>query len=399
MLAGIAAVGMITLTPASPGPRLPVWCLTCGDRPAVDALLNVLLFVPVAIGMGLLGIGFRRALLAGALGSILIETLQATVVAGRFPSGRDVIANSLGVAVGYVVGNGFGTLVRPQRRAARPLALGAAVAWIATQLFGAWAMGIAAPPTPWWAQLRPEYDEYPATFAGTVLRASIGSVAIDESDEIPRGEVARHELLNGAPVSAVLTGVRPTRARALVMVISAGPVHEAAYWEQDGGDAVFKLPVRGTFVGLRTPSVRLARAMPAGARETVTLSGSYARGRYHLTAAREGAVVARDLAASPSLLWSFLLPMPMYAFGTEVFAITAACIAGAWLLIGYWSALALDEVQRPRLFAASVAAACLGLAVAPLLFGLPVANWSEWVAAAAGCAAGWGMARRAVRRA
>jgi len=398
MLAGVAAVGMITLTPASPGPRLPVWCLTCGDRPAVDALLNVLLFLPLAVGMGLSRVGFRRALLFGALGSILIESLQATVVAGRFPSGRDVLANSLGAAVGYLIGSGLTTLVRPQPRAARSLALGAAAAWLVTQAFTAWAMGIAAPPTPWWAQLRPEYDEYPAVFAGTVVRASIGSLPIDESDEISRGDEARRELLNGAPVSAVLTGVRPTIARALVMVITAGPVYEAAYWEQEGTDAVFTVPVRGTFAGLRTPSVRLAGAMRANARDTVTLRGIYAHGRYHLTAVHGRAVVVRDLAASPSFLWAFLLPIPMYAFGSEVHAVTALWIACIWLLFGYWGARAIGSARRAQIFAASAATLCLGLAMAPVLFGVPPSHWSEWVAGVGGFAGGWAFARFVLAR-
>jgi hypothetical protein len=393
MLAGAAAIGVITLTPASPGPRLPLWCLTCGVRPGVDALLNVLLFIPLGVGMGLCRLGFRRAVISGALASILIETLQFTVVAGRFPSARDVLANSLGVALGYLIGRGCATIVRPGPRAARRLAIGGAALWLATQAFTAWAMGIAAPPTPWWSQLQPDYDEYPAKFAGKVIAASIGTIAIDESEQLPRGDDARRQLLAGAPLRAVLTGVEPTRARALVMVISAGPVRDAAFWEQDGRSAVFRIPVRGTFAGLRTPSVRLDDAMPRNPTDTVTLTGAYAGGRYRLAGIRDGTVVERELAASPSLLWAFLLPVPMYAFGEEVRLCTALWVASAWLFLGYWAARSHDPVGRGVVLAAAAATLCIGLAVVPAVLELPVAHGSEWLAAIIAFAIGWTVAR------
>ena len=393
MLAGAVAVGLITLTPASLGPRLPLWCLTCGVRPAVDALLNILLFVPLAIGMGLCRLGFRRAVIAGALASILIETLQFAVVPGRFPSFRDVLANSLGVALGYVIGSAFSTIVRPDPRAARSLALGGAALWLATQAFTAWAMGIAAPPTPWWSQLQPDYDEYSTKFSGRVIAASIGSIEIAESDRLLHGDDARRQLLAGAPLRAKLTGAEPTRARALVMVISAGPVRDAAFWEQEGLGAIFRIPVRGTEVGLRTPSVRLDDAIPSDPTDTVTLSGAYSRGRYRLSATHDGVVIQRELAASPSLLWAFLLPIPMYAFGPEVRLYTALWVAGAWLLLGYWGAHSSNGIRTRFVLAIAAATLFIGLGVAPTGLGLPVAHASEWLAAIAGFAVGWAVAR------
>lgn len=397
MLAGAAAVGVITLTPAPRGPALPLWCLTCGLRPGVDALLNILLFVPLAAGMGLCRIGFRRAVIAGALASIAIEALQFAVVAGRFPSARDVLANSLGVALGYAIGRWFASIVRPDARIARSLALGAAALWLVTQAFTAWAMGSSAPPTPWWSQLQPDYDEYPAKFAGRVLGASIGSIAIVESDRLARGDDARRALLAGAPLRATLIGVEPTRARALVMVISAGPVRDAAFWEQEGRSAVFRVPVRGTLLGLRTPSVRLDDAMAVGATDTLTLSGAYARGRYRLTATHAGIVTERELAASPSLLWAFLLPLPMYAFGSEVRVYTAIWVGSAWLLLGFWGARAAAATGARFVVIAAVVTLILGLAALPVMLGVPVAHASEWLATTLGFAIGWLVARARAR--
>lgn len=399
-LVGVVAICVITLTPATVSEeRLPLWCMACGERPAVDVLLNVLLFIPVSVGLGLCGMKVRRALFYGVLGSVLIESLQFAVVAGRFPSVRDVLSNAVGVLLGYSAGRRWVTLIHPEARPARSLALVAAALWLATQTFTAWAMGVAAPPTPWWAQLEPDYDGYPAVFAGKIVGLSIGSVAIVESDLVPQADEVRRQLLAGAPLQVLLTQVQPTRGLAMILVISAGPVHDVAYWEQDGRAAVFTVPVRGTFVGLRTPSVRIADAMPLALQDTVRLTGAYAHGRYRLTAERGGAVVQRDFTASPSLTWAFLLPLPAYAFGAEVRLCTALWLAAAWLLSGYWSLRASAALGARPMLAAMVITLTLGLALAPWLFDLPVAHWSEWLAAAVGFGAGWLIARRALRNA
>ncbi len=397
-LVGVAAVCVITLTPAAVSEeRLPLLCMACGERPAVDVLLNILLFIPVSVGLGLYGVKFRRALLCGVLGSILIEWLQFAVVAGRFPSVRDVLSNSIGLVVGYVAGSRWATLVYPGARTARSLAIPAAALWLATQAFTAWAMGIAAPTTPWWAQLEPDYDGYPAVFAGKIVALSLGSVAIVESNVVPRGDESRRQLLAGAPLRVVLTHVSPTAGLAMIVVISAGPVHDVLYWQQDGRAAVFTVPVRGTFAGLRTPSVRIGDAMPLTSRDTVRLSGAYAHGRYRLTAERNGVMIERDFNASPSLAWAFLLPLPSYAFGAEARLCTALWLSAGWLLLGYWSSRARGAMGGRPMVAATAITLSLGLALAPWLFDLPIAHWSEWMSATVGFGAGWLVATHTLR--
>lgn len=185
----------------------------------------------------------------------------------------------------------------------------------------------------------------------------------------------------------------------MILVISAGPVRDVVYWEQDGRDALFTVPVRGTFVGLRTPSVRLADAIQRKLSDSVTLTGAYSHGRYRLTAERDGVVVSRELAASPSLTWAFLLPLPAYAFGAEVRLFTALWLAATWFLLGYWAKRAADRTFHIAAVIAIVATLSVGLWIAPMLFDVPTAHWSEWLAAVAGLGAGGLVARVSLRRA
>ena len=41
----------------------PVYCIVCGDTGSVDFFLNILLFVPLGLGLALAGFSWRRALL------------------------------------------------------------------------------------------------------------------------------------------------------------------------------------------------------------------------------------------------------------------------------------------------------------------------------------------------
>ena len=189
-------------------------------------------------------------------------------------------------------------------------------------------------------------------------------------------------------MTVVLARVPATGGLAMILVISAGPVRDVAYWEQKGRAAMFTVPVRGTLLGFRTPSVRIADVMPETLIDTVTLRGAYAHGRYRLMAKRRGAVLERELAASPSLLWALLLPIPTYSFGPEVHLFTALWLGTAWFVLGYWGVRAGIVSRRVNL-AAALVTLCLGLAAIPQIFGLPVAHWSEWVGAVVGFELGW----------
>jgi hypothetical protein len=285
--------------------------------------------------------------------------------------------------------------VEPGYGTARILATAAASLWLVTQAFTAWAMVISPPPEPWYAQLQPSHDRYPAVFTDRILGLSVGSIQIPHSAELPGDEsdAMRKQLLAGAPLRVVVANVDATRAEAPIAIISGGPVHDVVWWAQDGLDGIFSIAVRGTLLGLRTPSVRIADVVPAVRGDTIVLSGSYRDGWYELQAENRTGVRHRALRASPSWGWAFLLPLPLYAFGSTAIGVTALYLALVGCLLGYWNARSVGAATPAVPITGISIAILLGLGVVPTIFGLPIAHWSEWLAAIGGGVAGWTIAR------
>lgn len=101
---GLAVVVITLMSNQAPewGSELHVsLCVFCGSRGMSDALLNVVLFLPVGIVVGYRR-GMARALAVGFLISAFIETSQF-FLPGRNPSLGDLIWNTTGAGLGAVV--------------------------------------------------------------------------------------------------------------------------------------------------------------------------------------------------------------------------------------------------------------------------------------------------------
>ncbi len=400
LVASVVCIAVITLTPAGEGARLPFWCFRCGTRPGVDVLLNILMFVPLGIGLGLLRVRASRAVAAIICATIAIEVLQYAVVAGRFASARDIIANTVGGLIAWRLARAWRSVIAPPSHASA-FGFAAALIWVATQLFTGWALGVVTPPAPWWAQIRLVDLGFPTVFGGTVIRSSIGTIPIRYSDELDDPEPVRRQLIEGAPLAVTVTGAQPTTGAAPILLLAADDrLSEIVAIGQAGTDAFFRIRTRAAVVGLRNPALRLSSAFPASSlADTITVRGRFIGGRYHITTEHAGNTRTRVLEASPSWIWVLLVPIPHYAFGSEVRILT-----GAWLFIalgiaGVWTGQGAGRIVRSPLTAAGavapvVVAIVVGLAVIPLAFALPIAHWSEWISAASGLAAGIAVGRR-----
>src|SRR5690606_9606721 len=99
-----AAIATLTLQPrpelAALSAATPVWCLVCGSYGLVDVVLNVLLFVPLGVGLGLAGVRPRAAIIIVVLTTLTVELLQLTVISGRDSSLSDLVTNTVGGAIG-----------------------------------------------------------------------------------------------------------------------------------------------------------------------------------------------------------------------------------------------------------------------------------------------------------
>ena len=311
VLASLACIAVITLTPASETARLPFWCFECGTRPGIDVLLNILMFVPLGIGAGLLRVRPGRAVVAIVCATAAIELLQYAVVPGRFASARDIVANTVGGLVAWRLARSWRSVIAPPSHA-YALGLAAAATWIATQLFTAWALGVVSPPAPWWAQIRLRDLGFPAVFDGIVVRSSIGAIPIRYSDQLNDPEPVRRQFSDGAPITVVVTRAERTQGAAPILLLATDDrLSEIAAIGQSGTDAFFRVRTRAAVVGLRNPALRLADGFPAGSStDTIMVTGQRVDGRYQLTTEHRGHRRSRVLGASPSWAWALLMPIP-----------------------------------------------------------------------------------------
>ena len=119
----VVAIAVATMF-STGGPIRPFsYCLTCNFRWLADWVANVALFLPLGCAMNWKRRHFVRTALRVAGFSMVVEMVQTTIP-GRDPSLGDVIANSLGGALGAFIGSRPSAWLTPDPRLAdRLLAL------------------------------------------------------------------------------------------------------------------------------------------------------------------------------------------------------------------------------------------------------------------------------------
>ena len=347
----LVAVGSLTLVPrpsqAGASALSPWYCLVCGSLGVVDVLLNTAFFVPV--GAALAALGLRRlpvALVAAAL-STSIELAQRTIVTGRDPALSDVLTNTTGALLGAALVAAGPLLWRPSTIAARRLAVGAAVAWLAMLTFTAWLLQPTAPPSGAQVLLAPRLPLVDH-FQGTLHEARLDGVPL------PRGPLDPARLAGargGVELSARVTTARITDRRAPIVDIAEQTAEPWARLAQLGQKGTFSVQLNATRARFRTPDVRVYRGLPlsgftdailTGAREGPVLRASVTHGDTTLRAERR---------LTPGFGWALLLPID-YPLDQADHWTSAVWVALPLLLAGFW--LGRGRVGVPVLVALGV---------------------------------------------
>src|SRR5262245_29426221 len=100
----VLAIAAATLIPAHGPTRAFTSCLTCGFRWLADWFANVAMFIPLGGALNWKRKRLVRTTLVAGAFSIAIELAQ-TAIPGRDPALGDVLANSLGGAIGALLGS------------------------------------------------------------------------------------------------------------------------------------------------------------------------------------------------------------------------------------------------------------------------------------------------------
>jgi len=306
----LAAIGYATLRPMpSTEVRLPLLCLICGDLGAVDAILNVILFVPLGAALVFFGHSVRRAVLVAFLATFAVESLQFTVVAGRDASLGDLITNTLGAALGAMLVATWRRWLRPRRRTAQRLAGGAALAALLVLALTAAALRPSVPPPPYYGQYAPMRLTL-VPFDGQVHSFLVGNTVIPYG-EVEGAEQMRAALLGGDYWGRVEVTTRSSPGERSDIVRVGSRPHSILAISRRQHDLLFRARVRAADWRLRVPIVLLRGAFPRPWGR-YTLEGALGTRGWHLKATGAEGARTRDVPFSALMGWSFLLPFEFH---------------------------------------------------------------------------------------
>lgn len=383
-------------------------CVVCGPFGGADVIQNILLFLPLGVGLGMLRVSSCRGIGLIVVTTAAVELLQATVLGGRFASLGDILANSAGGTLGLWVGRRDDHWAFPRPRTRTFLARGA-VAIMLLVLVGATASMRRVVPSGPLALVIAPLEAHGTRFEGSVSAASLGGEAVAPG-RLPHPVEAAFRQSGGSLRARVVSGPWVEYESTIAAVMDRewrGFVRIS----QDGRDAVLGVYVAGNRAGLRGPRLVLPAVLPAREGDTVVIEARVARPGLALTVRSEDTIATRSLDLGPSTAWMVLFP---FAYGTST---VVAIVSLLWLVVltipaGYWSGLtrARTEIQHAPLAESRVPGrevgvnllgvaiyTVIGLGIAPLVLGLAPAPALHWLAPLLGFALGATAARLASR--
>jgi len=388
VVGGVCVILAATLTPDRPNPGLDHFCVACGALGGVDAVLNILLFAPLGLGLGLMAAPARRSIAAMFALTVSIELLQLYVIPGRNASIGDVLTNTLGGALGFVLGRSAFRIVAPDRGGARRLLVAWTIAWLAMQSTVAFAFSPRMPEGPYFGQVTAFPDDV-VKFPGEMLAVRIDSDAVVDG---PLGgtERMRDGLSRGraAAFARAVVGDAP-RKRAAMFRVAATRDRGVLSLEQSRNDLVFAVRTGADQLRLRPFEFRFHAGLRRG--DTVQIRAAYSVAKTRIEVASADGDRARVFTPRLSKGWRLVTPFQTTITddGADI-ALSMLFLAACVLPLGYWARGTVAARRRTVLPAAllALALAGLGLLAVPAVFGMAVAAPWEWAAAVAGVAAG-----------
>jgi VanZ like protein len=390
---GTVLVLVATLTPTSDmrgAAATPLLCLVCGETGGADIAANLLLFLPLALGLRLSGQPWGRTVLLCGLLSFTVELLQFQVVVGRDASLSDVLTNTTSAAMGATLAGFLPPMVAPRPRAAAALLASGTALLLLLLAASAWLLAPWLPDAPLssgWAHIAPGFD----VFTGGVEAVHLNGAPMPSNGAPADSAAMRRRLAAGSfdLQTDIVSGV-PVPERSWIYVLGVGSDQTLAL-SQRWRKARIDVPARARRFRLFAPAVTVREGLPERAGVPVRLTASGHDGRVRLTSDYGGRERSVELTISPACGWMMLAPFDL-ATGTRVRWITALGLVLAVLPLGFWA----RRTGRPGAALAGLGAALVfALTVIPAAGGFPPVHWSEWMAGALGAAAGWTLRRPA----
>jgi VanZ family protein len=370
--------------------------VVCGPLGGVDILLNTLLFVPLGVGLNLIGLSPWKAVLTCFALSLSIETAQAFIVRGRASTLSDILTNTSGGAIGFWSAHTAPTWLAPSRKSAAWLAAMWGAIWLLIQIASSYVFSPSLSPSQYYGQIAHERGAR-AMFNGQVDSARIGTIPIPDGAFADSRSI-RQLLLDGAPLVGVVRLAETTPNFASIIRVADDRQRGITSIAEEGDRLVFSIRTGASNLRLREPAFGMpgvfAGARPAAdsAAEALMISARFDDGSVQLEAQSRSA--HRELNFSPraALAWTVVVPFhgQLESGGMER---VAAFLWTSVLLIplGYWGASLARHLERVAAFSLMVVLAALlaaGLILVPAIFALRGATPLDWIAAVSGVGIG-----------
>jgi VanZ like family len=327
------------------------------------------------------------ALAVGLSGAI--ELLQLWVVAGRYSSLRDILANSAGAVLGVALSEYASTLRRPAPSLARRLVIAGAAGLVISNSITAWLLGPSLPEGPWWAQFAPRHQLYSDHFEGTIRGVRLATARLASGNTVDDATVAavRAEPEIACELTAEIIAGPPTSGVAAIAAVADEHSHVLMLVAQVGDAAMFRVRMRAADVGLSTPSVYVNAALTQPG-DSASITGNIRGGRLRIAVRTSSSDIQSDLRLSASWLWSLLIPQ-----GVHVSSFLTGVIAACWLatlvgMLGFWSTRVASTRESRALQLVVALSVCCALALVPHAFALPASDWTEWLSCVCGFVVG-----------
>jgi VanZ family protein len=384
-LVAILFVASLTLEPAPPGSgveRSEFLCLFgCGEEMVRDFLSNILLFIPLGWALSY-WMRTRSVVIVSLLATVVIEALQASVIAGRDSSLRDIISNTIGGAIGAWLFHHWTQVIWSDSRASLRLGTLAAGCWLA--ILAATGAGIRLAPTDttWFGQWTPVRDAY-VPFPGQLRQVSLGSEAA------PDGPLATTPQFRQAVQQdtfhldlEVVTGSRPPTVS---IIFSIADQLERTVMQVGQERKAIWATWRSHFEawGLRGLTIRIPIAPGVENPSPVSIQTGRAGTAMMLQATSGDSSRTEVVPLSVGLGWTGLLPFDL-AISREWKVINPVWLAGLIVPLAYW--FGRGAPGTGALLTAILLGA--GLILIPWLTHAAPTSRSEWIGAMAGALGG-----------
>jgi len=308
----VVVIGALTLRPGRPPGLLaviPPWsCIVCGTDGAADALLNVLLFVPLGVSLALGGLTTGAGAVIVVLTTAAIEVAQATVIPFRYAALGDVVWNTLGGLLGMLIAPRWRTLLAPGARLAWCFATGALTVFIAVLATSLLALRPSIPRHP--ARIL-EFGpcRHPAPDSGAWLPDfRYGDVAVARGEVVPPDALVRAWERGALRVTGVTNPGSCETIHALVSSDSAAP-DEWAGFNRGAMSVTFRIRLRAADLRLRQPWVTVpVRYVDLFETTTAQVEGRYARGRLVVGVRGASGDAWAEAPLSMGVGWTLLYP-------------------------------------------------------------------------------------------